>query len=200
MTAIKNNLNSKPKKIDMNRWTYTPNIDVEKLCRDPIKDHIRLNLPSVENLPEMLIDSYKKFYSINIEDLEINIRYDNVSNSHSCPLGGITNWGGLIEGAPRNYPGWVGQISFFAKSETINTSDRFAYLPDVISNSYFRGLHLGGGCPGRLNQYKTNSAFLLFLQDFPILVKNKEKENLLRSFENNRKEFTIFKYSALNMV
>lgn len=29
----------------------------------------------------------------------------NQSNSHKCPEGGVTNWGGRVEGAPRGYPG-----------------------------------------------------------------------------------------------
>lgn len=35
---------------------------------------------------------------------------DSVSNTHSCPHNGVTNWGGRVEGAPRGYPGWCGRI------------------------------------------------------------------------------------------
>ena len=42
---------------------------------------------------------------------------DSVSNSHGCPKGGVTNWGGrttLKDGspAPRGYPGWTGRMDW----------------------------------------------------------------------------------------
>lgn len=37
---------------------------------------------------------------------------DSVSNSHSCPHDGVTNWGGRVEGAPRGYPGWTGRVDW----------------------------------------------------------------------------------------
>ena len=42
---------------------------------------------------------------------------DSVSNSHSCPVGGVQNWGGRIKmpdgtDAPRGYPGWQGRIEW----------------------------------------------------------------------------------------
>lgn len=40
-----------------------------------------------------------------------NLSYSpNVSNSHDCPIGGVTNWGGRDENAPTGYPGWHGRI------------------------------------------------------------------------------------------
>lgn len=41
-----------------------------------------------------------------------NITYrDRVSNSHSRPVGGVTNWSG-DPNKPRGYPGWTGNIDF----------------------------------------------------------------------------------------
>jgi hypothetical protein len=33
-----------------------------------------------------------------------------VSNTHVCPLDGVTNWGGDKDNAPRGYPGWQGRV------------------------------------------------------------------------------------------
>jgi hypothetical protein len=33
-----------------------------------------------------------------------------ISNTHECPLDGVTNWGGDRPGAPRGYPGWQGRV------------------------------------------------------------------------------------------
>jgi hypothetical protein len=38
-----------------------------------------------------------------------------ISNSHSCPRGGVTNWGGMEKDAPRHYPGWQGRIEWEIK-------------------------------------------------------------------------------------
>lgn len=34
-----------------------------------------------------------------------------VSNSHSCPRNGVTNWGGQRVGAPNGYPGWSVRVA-----------------------------------------------------------------------------------------
>jgi hypothetical protein len=48
-----------------------------------------------------------------LEFTEFNLGWsDNVSNSHSCPVGGVTNWGGRVPGAPHGYPGWTGRIDW----------------------------------------------------------------------------------------
>lgn len=48
-------------------------------------------------------DEYTKF--------KIEATYSpTVSNSHHCPNGGVTNWCGRVEGAPRSYPGFSGRV------------------------------------------------------------------------------------------
>ena len=48
----------------------------------------------------------------------VSARYsDSVSNTHSCPDDGVTNWGGQVKGAPRGYPGW--QCRFEGKTERL---------------------------------------------------------------------------------
>lgn len=47
--------------------------------------------------------STDEFTKIEITDVRWS---DTVSNSHSCPHNGVTNWGGQRPDAPRGYPGW----------------------------------------------------------------------------------------------
>jgi hypothetical protein len=48
---------------------------------------------------------------LNVLGFAWNISYnDKVSNSHSAPRSGKTNWGGRTEGAPSNYPGFQGRV------------------------------------------------------------------------------------------
>lgn len=95
----------------------------------------RLKLDSIDNLSTWLIDNQRiimdaanlipcgnwageGFYD---SDLFTEIKFEylkwnsSVSNSHSCPKGGVTNWGGrekFADGAPKpnGYPGWQGYI------------------------------------------------------------------------------------------
>ena len=39
-----------------------------------------------------------------------DVRYADVSNTHSCPESGKTNWSGRNPDAPRSYPGWSGRV------------------------------------------------------------------------------------------
>jgi hypothetical protein len=48
-----------------------------------------------------------------LEFTEFELKWDDsISNTHSCPVGGVTNWGGYNKSAPRGYPGWHGWISW----------------------------------------------------------------------------------------
>ena len=53
-----------------------------------------------------------------LEFTKFDLRWsDEVSNSHSCPVGGVENWGGRVKmpdgtDAPRGYPGWTGRVDW----------------------------------------------------------------------------------------
>lgn len=88
-----------------------------------------------------------------------------VSNSHSCPRSGITNWEGrdyLKDGtpAPRGYAGWAGRIEFQLSHDVGFGSDVFR---DV-------GIHTGTGGGTGDNRYGYNVRF--FASDWPGLEKN----------------------------
>jgi hypothetical protein len=59
-----------------------------------------------------------------------------VSNTHSCPHNGVSNWGGRDKKAPTGYPGWRGRIWIRAAAE----------CPGFLSHYLDRsGIHLGSG-------------------------------------------------------
>ena len=47
-----------------------------------------------------------------------DIRRDtSVSNTHDCPIDGVTNWGGRDQNRPFGYPGWEGRVWIRYKSD-----------------------------------------------------------------------------------
>lgn len=77
---------------------------------------------SLEDLAECVItvinqqpvDRYKRSYrteQIKIAGFRWDIAHsDSVSNTHDCPIDGVTNWAGRVKDAPRGYPGWYGRV------------------------------------------------------------------------------------------
>lgn len=54
-----------------------------------------------------------KFYDTDeFTKIELVVKWSNdVSNSHNCPKGGVTNWGVRDKTLPTGYPGWTGKVS-----------------------------------------------------------------------------------------
>jgi len=105
---------------------------------------------------------------------------DHVSNSHSCPRGGVTNWSSFnaAPGTPTGYPGWVGTITF-----TIDAGVSGHKVPRKLSgfgSDYFENTTLhtgsGGGDGGGNNQYSYE--LKLFAADFPKMAAEHEKERV----------------------
>ena len=104
---------------------------------------------------------------------------DHVSNSHSCPRGGVTNWSSFnaAPGTPTGYPGWIGNIRF-----TIDAGVSGHKVPRKLSgfgSDYFENttLHTGsGGGDGGNNQYSYE--LKLFAADFPKMAAEHEKERV----------------------
>ena len=84
-----------------------------------------------------------------------NMQYsDRVSNTHSCPKSGVTNWYCESE-LPGGYPGWFGRIY-------IESADRSLFSTfDALSNI---GIHPGSGGSGHYD-------VKIFCDDFPGLTK-----------------------------
>jgi hypothetical protein len=115
---------------------------------------------------------------------------DEVSNSHSCPIGGVQNWGGrakLKDGspAPRGYPGWTGSIEWL-----VEWPKEFDYVylgSDLFSRGTFSSgrqrahTGTGGGGGGHFNkEFNTwcqspRYGFSIFAADWPGLARYREK-------------------------
>lgn len=97
------------------------------------------------------------------EDFWIKITYldlrwsDSVSNSHSCPRGGVTCWSSheAKDGRPRGYPGWHGRIEF-------QISHDLGFGSDVFRST---GIHTGTGGGGGNNCFGFDVKF--FASDWP---------------------------------
>lgn len=115
---------------------------------------------------------------------------DCVSNSHSCPHDGQTNWGGhqSEHGVPNGYPGWSGQIEWIV--EWPKEFD-YTYLgSDLFSKGTFhtgrQRAHTGtgGGAGGHFNKefntwcQKPSYDFKLFASDWPGLARYYEKRKM----------------------
>lgn len=115
---------------------------------------------------------------------------DSVSNSHSCPHNGMTNWGGretMKDGspAPRGYPGWAGHIEWL-----VEWPEEFDYVylgSDLFSKGSFRSgrqrahTGTGGGAGGHFNKefntwcQRPQYDFKIFAADWPGMTRYYEK-------------------------
>ena len=115
---------------------------------------------------------------------------DSVSNSHSCPRDGMTNWGGrekLKDGsdAPRGYPGWQGHIEWLV--EWPKEFDSIYLGSDLFSKGTFhtgrQRAHTGtgGGGGGHFDKefntwcQRPQYDFRIYASDWPGLTRYREK-------------------------
>lgn len=127
-----------------------------------------------------------------LEFTEFSMRWsDCVSNSHSCPHNGMTNWGGretMKDGsnAPRGYPGWHGRAEWIvAWPKEFNGiylgSDLFKGLHGSRSGRQRAHTGTGGGGGMRWSEeYKCyvmshGYDFKIFAADWPGLTRYHEK-------------------------
>lgn len=122
---------------------------------------------------------------------------DSVSNSHSCPHNGVTNWGGRVEGAPRGYPGWTGRVDWLV--EWPKEFDGIYLGSDLFSRGTFctgrQRAHTGtgGGGGGHFNkEFNTwcqspGYSFDIFAADWPGMARYYEKMKVWEKLSN--KEF-----------
>ncbi len=106
--------------------------------------------------------SDKFFNTDTYEKIDIfSLRYDRlVSNSHSCPKGGVTNWWSTRDtGKPVGYPGWTGDITGSLKRLAKHNGN---YPYDSILKLV--GIHTGTG-GGANNSWRFD--IKIFLADWP---------------------------------
>jgi hypothetical protein len=115
-------------------------------------------------------------------------RSDSVSNSHSCPKDGVTNWGDRTPGAPRGYPGWCGQIEWLV--EWPKEFDSVYLGSDLFSRGSFstgrQRAHTGtgGGAGGHFNKefntwcQRPQYSFSIFASDWPGMARYYERKKM----------------------
>lgn len=145
------------------------------------KDWVRLNLTNIEDIPKLIKEKAKEFWNLDCE-IEVDVSFGNVSNSHAAPIGKKTNWSGKDDNYPTKFLGWSGQVkgNIFNYKKNKNSSDS---INSLLFNNYgnglgFRGFHTSSGCPGDSGgEYPMNIGFYFFLEDFPKLAESYEVFN-----------------------
>jgi hypothetical protein len=120
-----------------------------------------------------------------------SLRWDNmVSNSHSCPVGGVQCFSSYEakDGRPRGYPGWQGQIEWL-----VAWPKEFEHMylgSDLFSRGTFRSgrqrAHTGTGGGGGIhlnkefNTYcqRPSYSFNIFAADWPGMARYYEKQKM----------------------
>jgi hypothetical protein len=109
---------------------------------------------------------------------------DTVSNTHSCPHNGVTNWGVRNPNAPIGYPGWCGRFSWRCK-----WPKEFAgvYLPGDIFDGKDCRINTGSGGGGGMIDGYMHHAFSIeiFAADWPGLARYREKKLMWEILKTN---------------
>lgn len=138
-----------------------------------------------------------------LEFTEFDMRWsDSVSNSHSCPIGGVQNWGGRIKmpdgtDAPRGYPGWQGRVGWIVAWP--REWDGWYLGSDLFSRGTFQSgrqrAHTGTGGGGGMSFSKKHDCwiqscgydFRIYAADWPGMARYYEKRKMWATLA--RKEF-----------
>ncbi|WP_396189695.1 hypothetical protein [Flavobacterium sp.] len=135
-----------------------------------------------------------------LEFTKLDLYWDDcVSNSHSCPHDGVTNWGGRTAGAPRGYPGFTGNIEWMCEWPLEFAGIHLA--SDLFACGTFRSgrqrAHTGtGGYRGAGYSEKhgceTRSSgfdFRLYAADWPGLARYYEKRKMWKTLGGRQLDF-----------
>lgn len=135
------------------------------------RNYPRLNATSMAEVVSMCIEASKKIEpSSELGELSFKVRYEaNSSNSHSCPINGVTAWGSQRRepGAILGYPSLSGQIKFIYKNSK--------HKLDIFDSCGIRGISTGSGGGGGSVSYSSYDVNI-WLDDFPLLKEKIEKE------------------------
>lgn len=121
---------------------------------------------------------------------------DSVSNSHSCPVNGVQNWGGRVPGAPHGYPGWCGQIEWLV--EWPREFDSVYLGSDLFSRGTFQSgrqrahTGTGSGAGGHMNRefntwcQRPQYDFRIYAADWPGMARYYEKRKMWNTISNGQ--------------
>jgi hypothetical protein len=145
--------------------------NIRKQNIDYWRNYPRLNATSMAEVVSMCIEASKQIEpSSELDDLYFKVSYiENASNSHSCPIGGVTAWGSQRreEGVILGYPALNGRIKFIYKKNN--------HKLDIFDRCGIRGVSTGSGNGGGSVNYSSYDVNI-WLDDFPLLKEKIEKE------------------------
>jgi hypothetical protein len=107
-----------------------------------------------------------------------DLRYrDSVSNTHSCPHDGVTNWCGRVKGAPRGYPGWDGNFEYIVQTHKDQTHSYPGSSDMWEGTRIYTGTGGGGGCTPEQEKLFQHFGYSLnlFASDWPAMAAEYEK-------------------------
>jgi len=121
---------------------------------------------------------------------------DSVSNSHSCPVGGVTCWSSheAKDGRPRGYPGWCGRIEWLVQWP--KEFDGIYLGSNLFSKGTFRSgrqrahTGTGGGGGGHFNKefntwcQRPAYDFRIYASDWPGLTRYYQKRKMWNTLSN----------------
>lgn len=132
----------------------------------------RNNATSIEHFLDLCKEYFDKYFP----ELEVQIEWgtkhftEKLGNTHSCPIDGVTNWGGRKEGAPRSYPGYQLGIKYFWR---VQGGVGLSNLQPFNGEGRVPGMNLGTGnyCGDLENEglYGMSQQVNLYIQDFPLI-------------------------------
>jgi hypothetical protein len=105
----------------------------------------------------------------------INPRWDeNLSNSHCCPRGGVTNFFQSRDSTdPRGYPGWHARLEIEVQPHTNTLAWGSSYFRDTIINTGTGG---GGGKKPGSTATSYHYDIKLWAADFPVMYEKLRKQ------------------------
>jgi len=132
---------------------------------------------AIKNYREPKLKGSPRIVDIVFERVKYN---DSVSNTHSCPHNGVTNWGGSKD-APRGYPGFTLNLDYSVEA----LGSESGQYPGSSSMWENTRIHTGSGGGGGFIVHKGSSpragvqtfrySVNIFLDDFPKMKEEIEK-------------------------
>lgn len=117
---------------------------------------------------------------------------EDLSNSHSCPRGGVENFNSSADynkGKPTSYPGWCARISIKVRPP-MSKHKKDPYMHDGWGSDYFDTtiIHTGTGGGGSGKDCKSYAYDVsLWAADFPVMHEIVRKDQWLHA-ENERRQ------------
>ncbi len=146
-----------------------------KQQQEYLSNYVRLNATCLADILPLTNEVIGKLSGGKIVGVGVTFHYINynvmLSNSHSCPLNGVTNWGGK-EDKPKGYPGYSGSFKFVQQLKGKQDSyPKRAY--DDQYNSYILGVNTGTGNGNETGGF--SGSFSIFIDDFPLIKERIQK-------------------------